>query len=549
MSLPTEVLLNPMLIVSIFLVAATILFFRTTLYASFPGSIPWVGCRKELFSKPRANIRELRHALQFLDEGYANYSKHDKPFVTPNVTMYPEILLPPAHIPWLFNQPDDVLSARAVQGSLIASDYILPHLAFDSDLHVEVARSILTRQLGAFMEVMVEETRIAMDEVLGLDTENWNEVGVSKAVRDILLRVNARVSVGLPLCRDKRYLELSYRLSTAVAICGSLIRALVPNIVKPISCPLFALPCRWYAWRSNRYLFPIISSRIATLELEKSSLDPSSSISQKDPPPNDLLQGVILAALASPSKAHHSLHIISAIFAMLSMAATHPLHITAVHALLDLLSHHSSPYPLDHIREEASRVLTTHSETWTRTAVRQLHRADSAIRESMRFTTLGGRGSMRQVMPAGGIQLPSGETVSQGLWIGAPVHSIHHDSAFYPDATTYQPFRFSATQEKTQLAETDTGAAPETQAKTPANTLLSLTTTSPAFLAFSHGRHACPGRFYAAQLLKLFIAELALRYDIKPLEKRPENIRMSDLTLPPGGVVIMVRRRKGNLEA
>jgi cytochrome P450 len=75
-----------------------------------------------------------------------------------------------------------------------------------------------------------------------------------------------------------------------------------------------------------------------------------------------------------------------------------------------------------------------------------------------------------------------------------------------------------------------------------------MTTTSHTFLPFSHGRHACPGRFYAAQLLKLLLAELVLRYDVRGLEERPKNMMVSDLTVPPDGVSVWVKRRSNGDE-
>jgi hypothetical protein len=33
-------------------------------------SLPWVGVRNELFAKTRANLREWKEAIAFLDEGY-----------------------------------------------------------------------------------------------------------------------------------------------------------------------------------------------------------------------------------------------------------------------------------------------------------------------------------------------------------------------------------------------------------------------------------------------------------------------------------------------
>lgn len=332
----------------------------------------------------------------------------------------------------------------------------------------------------------------------------------------IIMRSNARVFVRLPLCRDKTYLTLAYRHSMAIAICASIIRVLVPNVLKPIFGPIFALPCRWYAWRCNRYLIPIIKSRCVKIQLSKTD----------EAAPIDL--------------------IISASSAMVNIAAIHNTRITIVHALLDLLSYHppaTSPSPLEYIHGEASAVLASHNNIWTRASVAQLHRADSAIRESLRYSTMGGRSSMRQIMPDSGVQLPSGETVPQGVWVGLPTGAIHHDAAFYPEPDAYRPFRFSDERAKLLAESSSSDGQKALEASR-----FAMTATSHAFLPFSHGRHACPGRFYAAQLLKLLLAELVLRYDLRELEERPKNRVISDLTVPPWEVSIWVRRRSNGKE-
>jgi cytochrome P450 monooxygenase-2 len=42
-----------------------------------------------------------------------------------------------------------------------------------------------------------------------------------------------------------------------------------------------------------------------------------------------------------------------------------------------------------------------------------------------------------------------------------------------------------------------------------------LVSTSPEHLAFGHGMHACPGRFFAANEIKLALCHLLLKYDWK----------------------------------
>lgn len=60
-------------------------------------------------------------------------------------------------------------------------------------------------------------------------------------------------------------------------------------------------------------------------------------------------------------------------------------------------------------------------------------------------------------------------------------------------------------------------------------------------------RHACPGRFFAAHVLKLMLGYMIMNYDLEPLQTRPEFLEFGDLALPPSEAVIRVRKRVGTV--
>ncbi|KXJ90272.1 hypothetical protein Micbo1qcDRAFT_164807 [Microdochium bolleyi] len=74
-------------------------------------------------------------------------------------------------------------------------------------------------------------------------------------------------------------------------------------------------------------------------------------------------------------------------------------------------------------------------------------------------------------------------------------------------------------------------------------------------MGFSHGSHACPGRFFAANQLKIALSHIALHYDIAPAAaaagdvvvavKRPENKWFFGHMAPPLTEKVRVRRRRG----
>lgn len=77
-------------------------------------------------------------------------------------------------------------------------------------------------------------------------------------------------------------------------------------------------------------------------------------------------------------------------------------------------------------------------------------------------------------------------------------------------------------------------------------------TTSPDSIAFGHGSHACPGRFFASNEIKVVLVELLRRWDFR-LEgdlsgvggegKRPKN-HESQLSIAPNTVAEIEFRKR-----
>lgn len=64
-------------------------------------------------------------------------------------------------------------------------------------------------------------------------------------------------------------------------------------------------------------------------------------------------------------------------------------------------------------------------------------------------------------------------------------------------------------------------------------------------MAFGFGRHACPGRFFAATEIKMLLARLLLEYDIRMpdgVQHRYENIVRGDMIEPDHTKTMMVRK-------
>jgi cytochrome P450 len=122
-----------------------------------------------------------------------------------------------------------------------------------------------------------------------------------------------------------------------------------------------------------------------------------------------------------------------------------------------------------------------------------------------------------------------------------PFESIQRDDSIYPKADTFDPHRFLSTSSTRSIFNQadnikETNQNHETKSKSSA-------TLDEAFLGFGFGKHACPGRFFAINEMKIFMAYLIQHYDVEFIMERPEPVSVIWLKYPLDKVKIRVRRR------
>ena len=121
-----------------------------------------------------------------------------------------------------------------------------------------------------------------------------------------------------------------------------------------------------------------------------------------------------------------------------------------------------------------------------------------------------------------------GTMVPRGTTVAVAMDNVHRNEKNYPDALTFDPWRF------VKLKEQDaTGRR------------FDIVTTGLDSLAFGHGRHACPGRYFAACELKLMLAHAVMNYDVK-LENegvRPKDMWVASTCVPNPKATVLFRKR------
>ena len=121
-----------------------------------------------------------------------------------------------------------------------------------------------------------------------------------------------------------------------------------------------------------------------------------------------------------------------------------------------------------------------------------------------------------------------GTMIPRGTTVAVALDDVHLNEKNYADPLTFDPWRF------VKLKEQDTTGR-----------RFDIVSTGLDWLTFGHGRHACPGRYFAAYELKLMLAHLVMNYDVK-LENegvRPKDMWVVSNCMPNPTAEVLFRKR------
>lgn len=298
----------------------------------------------------------------------------------------------------------------------------------------------------------------------------------------------------------------------------------MPRIFQPFTGTIFGWLVGSKVSQIKKWVVPLLKKRVDNVKNHP-----------EEPEPQDLLQMMIKYALRERQDEVSNWDSMAKRVVAQNFGAIHNTQLQVINLLLNVLGSDAEYNTISVLREEMDRLLgSDDTGNWTKSAIQSMTRADSVARESIRLGSFGGRAVFRKVMTndfktEDGHYLPKGTLIS---FISFPAQT---DEEQYEDGLKYDPFRFSRARE----------LAASRGEKVPAVTFV---TTSPEFLTFGHGKHACPGRFLIDFEMKMILAYIVKNYDIKfPDEyegKRPLNVWIAEANNPPSGVQIMVKRRE-----
>ena len=196
----------------------------------------------------------------------------------------------------------------------------------------------------------------------------YHEMAVYNTILKAVARISARMFVGLPLCRNEEWLDISVHYTENVFKTVMALR-MFPKFFHPVL--VWLVPSSYSIHnnlrRARKLIVPLVNERLIAQATEGNT----------HRRPDDMLQWMMDAANedeANPFKlAHRQL--------ILTLGAIHTTTMAATHALFDLAAH---PQYIAPIREEAESALLAEG-AWDKSMLTRLRKMDSFLKESQRF--------------------------------------------------------------------------------------------------------------------------------------------------------------------
>ncbi|KAL2284627.1 hypothetical protein FJTKL_08726 [Diaporthe vaccinii] len=338
----------------------------------------------------------------------------------------------------------------------------------------------------------------------------WQPIQMYPKVLRCVARVNAKIFVGSNLHLNQEWIEITCSYVRNIFLSSAKLR-FFPAWLRPVV--QYFVPELRAVWRCNSrardLLAPIIQDR-ETQEERAGYLKPNDSI--------EWLRDLV----PEPDRRDAHFHGISQLgISAVSVNTTSQLITNAIFNLC------TWPEYVPMLREEIEYVLKDYGGEWTLESMGKLQKLDSFLKETLRHSGhLTATFQRKALQP---ITLSDGTHIPPGTMTFSPANAVNFDPEIYPDPEKFDGLRFY------KLRQASEGDANRYQ-------LTSITKTQ---LQFGSGRHACPGRWFAAHQNKLVVAAVIQQYDIKfkDGEGRPKGILFQTNQFPDPKAEVLFRTR------
>ncbi|KAK5167155.1 uncharacterized protein LTR77_007885 [Saxophila tyrrhenica] len=352
-----------------------------------------------------------------------------------------------------------------------------------------------------------------MREYFG-ESEEWQTQPLKEAILNLVARLSSRVFLGKDLCRDPAWLNISKNYTVDVFMAANLMR-LVPGPLRPL--------LYWFIPTNTRLRREVRDARqliLPEVERRRKRAEDALEAGEKPPKTADTIGWMVEIAQARGRAVDYVPAQLS-----LTMAAIHTTTETTTKCILQLCD---TPEIVQPLREEVIQVLR--EEGWTKVALGKMRLLDSFLKEVQRTHGLATTSMNRLVK--NDIILSDGTKLPKGSRILVPDDRTH-DPSIFPEPEKFDVSRFLTLREQS-------GGESKHQ----------FVTTTSDHLGFGHGQHACPGRFFASNEMKIALSFILLRYDLKfpDGEGRPKDLAFETANMTAPNLKVQIRRRKEEID-
>ncbi|KAH9923621.1 cytochrome P450 [Fomitopsis serialis] len=487
-------------------------------------AIPTVGPSLPIISYLGA-WQYFRNAKDMLLEGC---SKHEI-FKLPLSDQWLVVVNGPKMNDELRKYPDESMSAFEAHKYVLQTEYTLGTTNPDATAKKIIAGP-LTRKLPQIMPELVDEIIASFEDIIPKADNGetvlpphvlWTRLSTScrmghcaglETMTDIIARVTNRAFVGLPFCRDQVLMKTFTGFAKDVMKTKTIIN-MIPNF---LSRDIVGPRLPWTS-AARRRMAAILGATV--VERRRQLIEYGTDYEGK---PDDYLTWCIEEDIKFRGKGD-SIDGVMEVISASNFAAIHTSSMSMTHALYYLCAF---PEYVEPLRREAEEMIRQHG--WTKAAVDGMWKADSFFKEALRLNSASHLTLFRKAMKP--IVFSNGTVIPVGTMVVATTTGTHLNEELYEDATEFKPFRFS-----------------EARAKGGDDALRQqFHTSSPDYIPFGHGKHACSGRWFAAGEVKAVLAYILLNYDVKLFEGggRPANLYVGPSIIPNPWAKMMFRKRK-----
>ncbi|KAK8128953.1 Cytochrome P450 monooxygenase [Apiospora sp. TS-2023a] len=477
-------------------------------HPSFNRPVPLV----EFDDGDNSRVRYARESEKLIAKGYRDYLRKGQAFSMRNVVddRRPLVFLPRKYLDEVKNAPENELSFPKFMENLSILRHVGGPLITDELCHA--TRTDLNRALSRLTQQMYEGCLTGCREFIP-ECPDWTSIMPYPLLLQIFNRIGQQVLVGPELAQNQEWLDLTQNYTTSLLQGTNTVRAKYTSSLRWLAKYLERDVKMVYKERQRAaaLLEPVLKSRLAARAENKTDRH------------DDAIEWLIDDYHRKGRKV--TAQEIAQDQLGLTLAAIHNTAATVLSTLYDLIDH---PASLEDIRTEIRQTLEQHGGSFDRAALQSLRHLDSFMTESLRMHSMPQVTVQRLALVPktfhDGFHIPAG---TQVMFANRP---LNHDRDVYPDPERFDPRRFY---------DGRTDGVGNNKQQNP-----HFATVSDDSINFGSGFHACPGRFFAQDVIKLLLASLLIRYDFKFSEegqKRPADMTDNLVVYPNATVPILIK--------